>query len=71
MQLELSKSRRETALAQSKEALAKSENAELSFRYVVLQLYFKYRLTENDSISEDGTIVKNGAVQSTQTGQVQ
>ena len=61
--LELAKSRRETVLAQAKEALAKNENADLAYKYVVLQLYMKYGLTSADAISENGDIVRGGAVQ--------
>jgi len=62
MSLELAKSRRETALAQAKEALAKNETADLAYKYVVLQLYMKYSLTADDAISEAGDIVRGGAV---------
>jgi enoyl-CoA hydratase/carnithine racemase len=62
MALELAKSRRETALAQAKEALAKNETADLAYKYVVLQLYMKYGLTAEDAISEGGDIVRGGAV---------
>ena len=62
MALELAKSRRETALAQAKEALAKNETADLAYKYVVLQLYMKYSLTAADAISEDGSIIRGGAV---------
>jgi hypothetical protein len=64
MALELAKSRRQTALAEAKTALAQNENAELAYKYVVLQLYMKYGLTERDAISENGDIIKEGAVQS-------
>jgi hypothetical protein len=59
--LELAKSRRETALAVAKEALAKNENADLAYKYVVLQLYMKYGLSAQDALSEDGSIVRGGA----------
>jgi hypothetical protein len=62
LNLELAKSRRETAMAQAKEAVAKSETAELAHRYVVLQIYVKYGLNANDVINENGEIVKGGAV---------
>lgn len=61
--LELAKSKRQTALAEAKTALANNENAELSYKYVVLQLYMKYGLTDRDAISEAGEILKDGAVQ--------
>lgn len=63
MALELAKSRRETALATAKTALAQNENAELSYKYVVLQLYMKYGLTDKDALSEAGDIIRGGAVQ--------
>jgi len=62
MALELAKAKRQTALAEAKTALANNENAELSYKYVVLQLYMKYGLTERDAISEAGEILKDGAV---------
>lgn len=62
MALELARQRRQTALAEAKTALAQNENAELAYKYVVLQLYMKYGLTDADAISETGEIVKNGAL---------
>lgn len=67
MNLELAKSKRQTALAEAKTALAQNENAELAYKYVVLQLYMKYNLTERDAISEAGEIIKDGAVQQPQS----
>lgn len=61
MSLELAKSRRETALAEAKTALAQNEKVELAYKYVVLQLYMKYGLTEADAITESGEIVRGGA----------
>ena len=61
MALELAKSRRETALAEAKTALAQNEKADLAYKYVVLQLYMKYGLTEADAITEAGDIVRGGA----------
>lgn len=69
MALDLAKERRQTALAEAKTALAKNENAELAFKYVVLQLYMKYGLTDADAISENGEIIKNGAIQQKPQGQ--
>ena len=66
MALELAKQRRQTALAEAKTALAQNENAELSNKYVVLQLYMKYGLSDADAISEGGEIIKNGALQQAQ-----
>jgi hypothetical protein len=63
MALELAKSQRQTALAEAKTALAQNEKAELAYKYVVLQLYMKYGLTERDAISEAGEIIRGGAIQ--------
>lgn len=65
LQLDLAKEKRSTALAEAKTALANNEKAELAFKYVVLQIYMKYGLTDADAISETGEIVKNGAVRQT------
>lgn len=60
MALELAKSNRKTALAQAEKALAQNETADLAYKYVVLQLYMKYGLTEADAITEAGEIVRGG-----------
>lgn len=60
--LELAKSAKLTALAEAKAALANSEKAELSFKYVILQLYMKYGLTAADAIKETGEILRGGAL---------
>ena len=61
MALELAKANRKTALAQAEKALAQNETADLAYKYVILQLYMKYGLTEADAITEAGEIVKGGA----------
>jgi hypothetical protein len=66
MLLEVAKSRKETAMAQAREAAAKNETAELTYKYIVLQLYMKYGLTAADAISENGDIVRGGAIQQAQ-----
>jgi len=71
MALELARQRRQTALAEAKTALAQNENAELAYKYVVLQLYMKYGLTDADAISENGEIIKNGALQQQQPQKTQ
>jgi hypothetical protein len=62
MALELAKSKRETALAEAKTALANNEKADLAYRYVVLQIYMKYGLTEADALTEGGDVVRGGAL---------
>jgi len=61
--LELAKSKKQIAIAEAKAALANNEKAELQYKYVVLQIYMKYGLTELDAINEDGTILRNHAQQ--------
>lgn len=50
----------ELALSQAKEAIAKSQVQELQHKYLVLQLFFKYGLTEKDHITPQGVIVRGG-----------
>jgi hypothetical protein len=66
LSLDLAKTKRQTALAEAKTALANNENAELQFKYLVLQLYMKYGLTAQDALSEAGDIIRGGAVQQSQ-----
>jgi hypothetical protein len=63
LSLDLAKAKRQTVLAEAKTALANNENAELQYRYLVLQLYMKYGLTAADAISEAGDIIRGGALQ--------
>jgi hypothetical protein len=69
MALELARQQRLTALADARAAIAQNEKAELSYKYVVLQLYMKYGLTDADAISEQGDIVKGGALPQNQPRQ--
>lgn len=62
MALELARQQRLTALADARAAMSQNEKAELAYKYVVLQLYMKYGLTDADAISETGEIVRNGAL---------
>ena len=54
--LDLAKAKRELALANAKTALAQSENAELSYNNVILQLALRYKLVDGDEIAESGEI---------------
>jgi hypothetical protein len=60
--LESAKNRKQLALAQAEKALAQNESAELAYKYIVLQLYMKYNLTEADAIDESGKILRGGAL---------
>lgn len=63
MALELAKANKRTALAQAEKALSQNETAELNYKYVILQIYMKYGMNENDALGEDGTVLRGGAVQ--------
>lgn len=54
--LDLAKARRETALEKAKTALAQSENSELAYNNVILQLALRYHLVDGDIINDDGSI---------------
>ena len=66
--LDLAREQKKTALAEAKAALANNEKAELAFKNIVLRLYLKYHLTTSDAISEDGQIVKDGAIKPPRQG---
>lgn len=59
--IETASLKKEIALSAARLSLAQSENADLSHKYTILQVYIKYGLTANDTIV-DGKIVKNGNV---------
>src|SRR5277367_368647 len=63
MALELAKSRKQTAQATANTSAAQLETADIAYKYVILQLYRKYNLSEQDAISEDGSLLRGGAVQ--------
>lgn len=69
LQLDLARTKRQTALAEAKTALANNEKAELEYKYLILQIYMKYGLTPADALSEAGDIVRGGAVQQNPQGQ--
>lgn len=57
--LEMSTLRKSLAEANAREALAKAELAEMSFKYLVLQVYRKYGLADGDNIDSNGNIIRN------------
>ncbi len=61
LSLELAKAKKAIAAAEARTALANSENAELTYRLVIMQIYRKYSLTDTDALTENGEIIKNGA----------
>lgn len=44
--------------ANAEAAIAKHETSEVTYKYVVAQLYIKYGLTKGDTITENGDIIK-------------
>jgi hypothetical protein len=54
--LDQSKSKRELALSEAKLAVSKSENTELAYNNIILQLALKYKLVDGDVIEESGEI---------------
>lgn len=63
MALEMAKMNKKLAISNAEKALAQNEVADLHYKYVVLQIYMKYGLNQNDSIDENGNIVRNGNIQ--------
>ena len=69
LSLDLARTKRQTVLAEAKTALANNENAELQYKYLVLQLYMKYGLSVDDALSETGEIIRDGAKNARLQGQ--
>ncbi len=57
--LDMARLRRQLVLSQAEKALAQNEAAEASFKYLVLQLYVKYGLTDTDALDDNGNIFRN------------
>jgi hypothetical protein len=63
MELELAKVNRRLALANAEKAVAQNESADLAYKYVVLKLYRKYGLSDEDALNENGDILRGAAAQ--------
>jgi hypothetical protein len=64
LNLELAKANRKVALANAEKALAQNESSEVSYRYVVLQIFMKYGMSPNaDLLHEDGTVKRGGLLE--------
>jgi len=59
MAIEAAKNQIRLAVSNAKLALAEQEKADLSYKLVVMQVFMKYGLSSKDSVSEDGSIVRN------------
>jgi len=55
--LALSTMNRKLALANAQRVLAEQENAELAYKYLVVQLYMKYGLSADHVITDNGDII--------------
>ena len=51
---------RKVALLQAEKVLAQHELAEMTFKYIKVQLFRKYGLNDNDQINEAGEIIRAG-----------
>jgi hypothetical protein len=68
MAMEIAKTTKKAAESEAGKALAQNETATLNYRYVILQIYMKYGLSSNDALGEDGNIIYNGNVSTTNDG---
>ena len=62
LNLELSKAQKKIVTMQAEKAIVQNELADMIYRYNVLKLYMKYKLSEDDAIDESGTIILGGAL---------
>lgn len=63
MVLEVAKMNRKLALANAEKALAQNNEAESTYKYLLLQLYMKYGMnTETDALDEQSNILRNALV---------
>lgn len=62
LSLELVKTHRKIALANAEKALAQNESTEMAYRYVLLQICYKYGLNlDVDKLSETGEITRGSS----------
>ena len=59
--LQTAKTNKTIALLNAEKAISQHQTAEINYKYVILQLYMKYGLTQEDSIDEQGNIQRGGA----------
>jgi siderophore synthetase component len=59
LSMELARTHVKLAAANAETALARNELAGLNHRYLILQLYHKYGLSEKDGIGEQGQIIRD------------
>ena len=56
--LEFAKMNKKMATLMLEKAAAQNEAAEVSYKYLVLQIYMKYGLSPKDGIDENGNIIR-------------
>jgi hypothetical protein len=57
--LELAQMQRKLSASNAELALARTELSELQHKYLILQLYHKYGLSDKDAIGEQGQILRD------------
>ncbi len=58
--LELSEMNCKLAKLESEKSIMQQQITELSYKYLVAQLYIKYQLSPQDALTNNGEIVRNG-----------
>lgn len=59
LSLERANNKRQLALANAKAATVEAEAAELSYKNLVMQLFMKHGLSQDDAINPDGSLRRN------------
>ena len=59
--LEMAKLNKKLAIANAEKAISQNETADIHYKYVVLQVYMKYGLSNDDAIDDQYNIIKGGA----------
>jgi hypothetical protein len=62
LSLERANNKRQLALSNAKAATSEAEAAELTYKTLILQLFLKHGLTQEDVINPDGTIRRGAKV---------
>ncbi len=58
--IERANNKRQIAVANAKAATAEAEAAEMGYKNLVMQLFLKYGLSQEDAINPDGTVKRGG-----------
>lgn len=66
LEIERANNKRQLSVANAKNATLEAEAAEMSYKNLVMTLFLKHGLTQEDAINQDGTIVRRGAAKAAQ-----